>query len=199
MTNSDGDAPDISPDELPLSTVTLLLQRAEAGEREAMDELMPLVYGELHRLAEGQFRSRGHGHTLQPTALVNEVYLRIARQQGASWRGREHFLAVAATAMRQVLVDHARRRSATKRGGAAQRVTLDDVHAAASRDVDLVALDEALGRLAELNPRHVRLVELRAFAGLSVDDTAAALGVSPRTVNNEWRFVQAWLRRELDV
>jgi RNA polymerase sigma factor (TIGR02999 family) len=157
------------------------------------------VYEQLHRLAEGYFRQQPRGHTLQPTALVHEAYLKLANQTGGRWKDRTHFLAVAATAMRQILVDHARSRVAARRGGGCQRITLDEaVLPSTDRDVDLLALDEALERLARLDERKARVIELRFFAGLSVEETGAALGVSPITIKRDWSMARAWIERELE-
>jgi RNA polymerase sigma factor (TIGR02999 family) len=157
------------------------------------------IYEQLHRLAEGYFRQQPRGHTLQPTALIHEAYLKLAGQPDCRWKDRTHFLAVAATAMRQILVDHARSKVAARRGGDRQRITLDEaVVPAPQRDVDLLALDQALERLAGLDERKARVIELRFFAGLTVEETAAALGVSPITVKRDWSMARAWLERELE-
>ena len=159
----------------------------------------PLVYEQLHRLAEGYFRRQPKGHTLNPTALIHEAYLKLAAREGGRWKDRTHFLAVAATAMRQILVDHARGREAVRRGGGRQRITLDEsAMPSADRDVDLLALDEALERLAGLDERKARVIELRFFAGLTVQETAAALGVSSVTVKRDWSMARAWIERELE-
>jgi RNA polymerase sigma factor (TIGR02999 family) len=157
------------------------------------------VYEQLHRLAECYFRRQPKGHTLQPTALIHEAYLKLADQTGGRWKDRTHFLAVAATAMRQILVDHARGRAAARRGGGRQHITLDEaVVPPTERDVDLLALDQALVRLAGLDERKARVVELRFFAGLTVEETAAALGVSPITIKRDWSMARAWIERELE-
>ena len=160
---------------------------------------MPIVYGELRVLANRALRGGRPGQTLQTTALVNEAYLRLVGQERTRWQNRGHFLAIAAQAMRRVLVDHARRRAAAKRGGREIRVTLEDVadDAAAGRDLEVLAVDEALKELEKVDPQLARLVELRFFAGLSVAETAEALGVSPATVGREWSTARAWLHREL--
>jgi RNA polymerase sigma factor (TIGR02999 family) len=183
--------------------LTDLLRAWSAGERDAFDELLPLVYNELHRLAARAMRGQPDGHTLQTTALVHEAYLRLVdREVGPEsvvWQSRAHFFAVAARAMRSVLVDHARARRAAKRGGGRRRleVTVAPDGADQERNIDVIALDEALGRLAEMDQRKVRLVELRFFTGLGIEDAAEVLGISPATVKREWSMARAWLRREL--
>jgi RNA polymerase sigma factor (TIGR02999 family) len=182
--------------------VTELLQAWSAGDRAALDALLPVVYDELRRQARGALAREGVGHTLQPTALVHEAYLRLVGQREAHWEGRTQFFAVAAQLMRRVLVDRARRRRAAKRGGGARHVTLADADAAAAEaggegGVDVLALDDALTRLAALDPEKARLVELRYFAGMSIPEAAAALGVSPATVGRQWAVARLWLRREL--
>jgi RNA polymerase sigma factor (TIGR02999 family) len=169
-----------------------------AGLRGSVDTLFPLVYGELRRIAEGQMRSASPGHTLQATALINEAYLRLANlPQTATW-SRPHLLAVASLAMRQVLVNHARDRSRAKRGGGAARMTLDD-SAAVGRmeDDDVLALSEALDRLLALDARKARVVEMRFFGGMSVEEIGQALEVGPATVKRDWVMARAWLVREL--
>jgi RNA polymerase sigma-70 factor, ECF subfamily len=182
----------------PSSNVTRMLQDWSAGDPSAADRLLPVVYGELRRLAAGCLRRERTGHTLQPTALVNEAWMKLAGQD-APWQNRAHFLGVAAGAMRRILVDHARRRHAQKRGGGDLRVTLTDGVAASASggDVDLVLLDGALERLAALDARQARMVTMRFFAGLTVEETAEALGVSEKTVKRDWAAAKAWLRREL--
>jgi RNA polymerase sigma factor (TIGR02999 family) len=168
------------------------------GDTGALEKLMPLVYDELHRQAAAFFRRERPGHTLQPTALVNEVYLRLADQHDVAWQNRAQFFAVAAQMMRRILVSHARSRQAAKRGGADQRITLDEGLAAApERDVNLLALDEALKKLATVDLEKSRMVELRFFSGLSVEETAEVMGVSPRTVDRQWQTAKAWLYREI--
>jgi RNA polymerase sigma factor (TIGR02999 family) len=177
--------------------ITHILQAMEAGDEAAADRLLPVVYDELRARARYYLRSGRSGDTLQPTALVHEAYLRLAGQP-AGWEGRTHFYAVAAMAMRQILIDHARYRRREKRGGDAARVTLSDAVAqVASPDVDVLALGEALERLAQLNERQARIVELRYFAGLTVDEVAEVLDVSKRTVEADWTFAKAWLKAEL--
>ena len=175
-----------------------LLERAERGDRTSAEQLIPLVYDRLHDLAEGYLRNERSGHTLQPTALVHEAYLLLADQSRISWKGKTHFFAAGAGAMRRILVDHARRRRAQKRGGGANRFTLPEGVVADGRpDQDILAVDEALNRLAEIDPRQAQIVELRFFGGLTVDEVAEVLGVSKRTVEREWTVIRAWLRREL--
>ena len=186
--------PDVPPQ------VTELLRAWGAGDAGASDALVPLVYAELRRQATRALRREREGHTLQATALVHEAWLRLDGQRDARWESRSQFLAVAAQVMRRVLVDHARTRQAQKRGGGATQVTLGDAEqVAAAGGVDVLALDDALARLTELDPRKARLVELRYFAGLSIPDAAAALGISPATVGREWAVARMWLRRELDA
>lgn len=178
--------------------VTRLLYELSAGRADAIDDLMPLVYDELRRIARRHMRREGEGHTLQPTALVNEAYLKLVRQTRAEWEGRTHFLCVASSAMRRILVDHARGRLRQKRGADLQRVDLDEVlERAAESDADVLELHGALDRLAKLDDRQARVVELRFFGGLTVEEVAEALGVSNRTVDNEWRHAKAWLDMEL--
>jgi len=178
--------------------VTQWLIAWSQGDRAALDKLMPLVYDELHRLAHRYMSRERPGHTLQTTALVNEVYLRLVDQKSVNWQNRAHFFAIAAQVMRQVLVDYARRRRYRKRGGQAVKVSLDEAAIVSQEHgVDLVALDEALTSLAAIDPRKSQIVELRFFGGLSVEETAEVLKVSPRTVMREWSLARAWLYREL--
>lgn len=158
---------------------------------------MPLVYDELRRLAARYLRSERPGHTLQPTALVNEAYVCLAAQKGVQWQNRAHFMAIAANTMRHLLVDHARERGALKRGGDRQRVTLHSSIRVDDRDVDILALDEALTKLEGFDPDGCRVVELRYFGGLTVEETAEAMRISPATVKRRWALVKAWLYREL--
>jgi RNA polymerase sigma factor (TIGR02999 family) len=180
--------------------VTELLRAWGAGDAGASEALVPLVYAELRRQARRALRREREGHTLQATALVHEAWLRLDGQHDMPWESRTQFLAVAAQMMRRVLVDHARTRRALKRGGGGTHVTLGHAdHAIAAPDqVDVLALDDALARLAILDPRKARLVELRYFAGLSIPEAAAALGVSLATVGREWAVARMWLRRELE-
>ncbi|MCB9524535.1 MAG: sigma-70 family RNA polymerase sigma factor [Myxococcales bacterium] len=177
--------------------VTRLLLAAHAGDEQAHAQLLPLVYDELRRRAGALMRRERAGHTLQPTALVHEAYLRMIRQEEAL-AGRSHFFALSAQMMRRVLVDHARGRGRHKRGGDQIRVELDEkLKLSVERDHDVLALDEALQRLAELDPRQAQIVELRFFGGLTVAEVAEVLQVSKRTVEAEWTMIKAWLRREL--
>jgi RNA polymerase sigma factor (TIGR02999 family) len=179
-------------------SVTYLLARSRDGEANALDRLIPLVYDELRAIAHRQLRLERAPHTLSTTAVVNEAYLRLVDQRRVDWRDRTHFFGVAAHLMRRVLVDYARRRGAKKRDGARDAMPLDEALVAVDQQGDmLVALDEALSRLAELDPRLARVVELRFFAGLTEDETAEVLGVSPRTVRYDWVKAKGWLYREL--
>jgi RNA polymerase sigma factor (TIGR02999 family) len=178
--------------------VTAMLIAWSRGDSSVEGRLMEAVYDDLRRKAAGILRHESPGHTLQPTALVNEAYLRLVDQRRVAWQNRAHFLAVAARLMRRILVDYARRRRAAKRGGQAARVTLEDFAARpGSTPLDLLELDEALAELAALDPRQARIVELRAFGGLSVEEAAEVVGVSPATVKRDWSFAQAWLERRL--
>jgi len=176
---------------------TQILNAISDGDASAAGRLLPLVYEELRALAGSRFRGQPSDHTLQPTALVHEAFLRMIDQSSVQWHSRAHFVAVAATAMRQILTDHARRKRADKRGGGQQRIGLDGVSGDAGREIDVVALDDALERLAQLDPRRHRVVELRYFGGLSVEDVASLLGVSVTTVEADWRGARAWLSVQL--
>ncbi len=179
-------------------TVTLLLQQWSAGDPEALDRLLPLVYASLKSLAAAYWRRERAGHTLQPTAVVHEAFLRLVGQQRVPWASRTQFLAIAARMMRRVLTDHARRRGADKRGAAPVRLELDEaLDLADERSLDLVALADALTGLEALDPRQAEVVELRFFAGLTIEETAQALSLSPATVKREWQTAQAWLYREM--
>ena len=175
--------------------VTQLLADWGSGDRQALEELMPLVYQELHRLADYYLRRERQGHTLQAPALINEAYLKIIDQHSVNWQNRAHFFGVAAQMMRRILVDHARAHEAEKRGGEFQKLSLDENLDASGgeRDVNLVALDDALNRLAEMDPQKSKIVELRFFGGLSVEETAEVMGVSAPTVKRQWRMAKAWL------
>jgi RNA polymerase sigma factor (TIGR02999 family) len=178
--------------------ITHLLLAWGHGDPAALDSLMPLVYGELRKVAARHLRGQRVGHTLQTTALVNEAYLRLIDASQVQWQDRAHFFAVAAHFMRRILVDFARSRNYQKRGGGAQQVSLADALAIApERGADLLALDEALTRLQALNERQAQVVELRYFGGLSEEETAEALKVSVRTVRRDWNFARVWLHREL--
>ena len=178
--------------------MTALLTDWSRGDAGALDQLVPLVYAELRRIAARQLRGERSNHTLQPTALVNEVYMRLVDQRQVAWQDRAHFLGVAAQSMRRILVDHARRRDAGKRGDGAAAVSIDNAREiAAAGDLPLLALEDALARLEALDPGLARIVELRAFAGLTIDEAAHVLGVSPSTAKRSWRTAKAWLNREL--
>ena len=177
---------------------TRILADLGEGDPTAAERLLPLVYDELRALARAYFRKQAPGLTLQPTALVHEAYLRLIGDQDAQYRGRAHFMAVAATAMRQILIDRARRQKSAKHGGGHDRITLNDRAAAAEeRDVDVLALDGVLRRLAELDQRKSKVVEMRFFGGLSIEETALALNIARSTVTEDWRFARAWVLREL--
>lgn len=179
--------------------ITQLLIAWSDGRPEALDELMPLVYANLRRVAAAYMQHEPAGHALQPTALVHEAYVRLVDQKQVKWRNRAHFFGVAAGMMRRILVDHARKRRAEKRGGDWERVTLagDEVALEPSREIDVLALHEALERLAAFDPRQERIVELRYFGGLTIDEAAEVIGISPATVVREWTIAKAWLRADL--
>jgi RNA polymerase sigma factor (TIGR02999 family) len=178
--------------------VTRLLAAVAGGDRAAWDQLFPLVYERLRAIASRQLRGEREGHTLATTDLVHEAYFALVGMDGVSWANRAHFLGVAARAMRRVLIDYARARAAQKRGGAPERAALD-IEAMPARvpDERILALDEALRRLEERDPRYGRVVECRYFGGMSIEETAAVLGVSPATVKRDWTVARAWLHREL--
>ena len=179
--------------------VTELLTAWSRGDQSALDQLIPLVYGELHRLAKRCLRRERPGHVLQTTALVNEAYLRLTGAQTVRWQNRAHFFAISAGLMRRILVDFARSRNVQKRGGEAQRVSLDEALAVAIEpDTDLVALDDALTALARLDERKSRVVEMKFFGGLSVEETAEVLKISPETVMRDWKMAKVWLLRQLN-
>jgi RNA polymerase sigma factor (TIGR02999 family) len=178
--------------------VTELLLDWSRGERAALDRLLPLVQRSLHDIARGHLRLERPDHSLEPSALVNELYLRLIDQRQVSWRDRAHFFGVAAQIMRNILVDHARRRQSEKRGGGMQRVTLEGTLIAQEHDrLDVVVLDVALTRLEAIFPQQGRIVELRYFAGMTIEETAEALRISPATVKREWAMARAWLRRRM--
>jgi len=191
MRTKDGSVP-------PGEDVTRLLLAWRDGNDQALARLMPLVYDELRRLAASYMRRERPDHTLQPTALLNEAYLRLVDQARVAWQGRAHFFGIAARMMRRILMDHARQHRAAKRGSGGRKLPLDEAMEEPLRqDVDLLALDEALSRLEELDPRQSRVVELRFFAGLEVTEVAEVLGISPATVKREWAVARAWLHREI--
>jgi RNA polymerase sigma-70 factor (ECF subfamily) len=180
------------------SEVTALLADVRNGQPEAFEKLIPLVYHDLRRLAAFYMSAQPPDHTLQPTALVHEVYLRLSGREISDWQDRDHFFASAAQVMRNLLVDHARGRQRAKRGGGGQRVLLEDAIPLATFDPEgLLTLDDALTRLAQLDARASRVVELRCFVGLSLEETAAALGISERTVKRDWNLAKTWLQAEL--
>jgi RNA polymerase sigma factor (TIGR02999 family) len=181
------------------SPVTELLVRWREGDREALESLMPLVYDELRRLANHYLQRERCDHTLQSTALVHEAYMRLAGDNAPQWQNRAHFFGIAARVMRQILVEYARAHSAAKRGGlGACKITLDESLELAQRtDIDVVALDGALDRLSELDPQQSRIVELRFFTGLTIEDTSEVMGLSPATVKRDWTSARAWLHREI--
>lgn len=182
----------------PTASVTQLLIRWRNGDDAALGELLPQVYSELRRLANYYMRQERPGHTLQPTALVHEAYLRLVGDIEIDWQNRAHFFGIAAVRMRHILVEHARSRQAAKRGGGEYKLSLGAAdRLAESRDVNLLALDDALRRLEALDPQKVRVVELRYFGGLTIEETAEALKISPATVKREWSMARAWLRSEI--
>jgi RNA polymerase sigma factor (TIGR02999 family) len=176
-----------------------LLVRWRDGDREALESLMPLVYEELRRLAHHYLQRERSDHTLQSTALVHEAYMRLAGQNAPQWQNRAHFFGIAARVMRQILVEYARAHSAAKRGGVgACKITLDEsLEVEQKSDVDVIALDGALDRLSELDPQQSRIVELRFFTGLTIEDTSEVMGLSPATVKRDWTSARAWLHREI--
>jgi len=193
---NDPKQPDATPGE-----VTRLLLAWNAGDKAALERLMPLVYAELRQLAERHFRKERPGHTLQPTAIVHEAYFRLIDQTRVTWKNRGHFLAIASQAMRRILIDHARGRGAEKRGGQAERVTLDPAIASpeAAREVDVLALDEALERLKVLDAGQAQVVELRFFGGLTIEEAAEVMAISPSSAKRDFRSAKAWLYRELEL
>ena len=182
-------------------SVTQLLLAWSDGDRAALDALLPLVYDELHRLAHAYLRRERANHTLQPTALVNEAYLRLVEQQTVHWQNRAQFFGIAANLMRQILVDHARQRAAEKRGGPdQQRLSLTQAERVVNQtEVDVLALNEALDRLAEFDTQQGRIVELKFFAGLTIEEIVEVTGLSHATVERDWKLARAWLRRELSA
>lgn len=183
----------------PPTEITPLLLRWSQGDDTALRLLLPIVYQELHRLAQGYLRRERADHTLQPTALINEAYLRLVKQDFPEWQSRRHFYGVAAQLMRQILVEHARAHTADKRGGGAQKHSLDDALTfSQGKAAELVALDDALTALAKFDERKVRIIELRFFGGLSLEEMTEALGLSISTIGHEMRLARAWLRREME-
>lgn len=175
-----------------------LLESVGNGDQPARDELILVVYDELRRLAETYMQRERSNHTLQPTALVHEAYLRLAAQDRVQWKSREHFIGVAATIMRRILVDYARGHKRDKRGGGSYKLSLTEADRfAADRSIDLESLDEAMNRLSELYPQKGEVVELRVFGGLTIEETARVVGISERTVKRDWRFARAWLLNEM--
>jgi RNA polymerase sigma factor (TIGR02999 family) len=178
--------------------ITDLLVSCGRGDKESLDKLMPAVYDELRRQAARYLRREQPGHTLQTTALIHEAYVRLVDQRNVQWQNRAHFFGIAAQMMRRILVDHARRRKRAKRGGSDIKISLDDAAVAVQgQDLDVVAVDEALTRLAKIDEQQSRVVELRFFSGLTVEETAEVMGISPATVKRDWSMAKAWLHREL--
>ena len=178
--------------------VTRLLGELRSGNEDAVAKLVPLLYRELRRMAGAYLSSERRDHTLQPTALVHEAYLRLVDQRNVQWQNRQHFFGVAAQVMRRILVDHARGHEAVKRGGAVAKVSLEEVAVVSKeRSAELLALDEALTRLAAFDPQQARIIELRFFGGLTVEEAAEVLSISPATVKRDWNMAKAWLTREV--
>jgi RNA polymerase sigma-70 factor, ECF subfamily len=184
----------------PPEGITQLLIDWGKGDQAALEKLMPLVYSELRRLATNYLRRERAEHTLQPTALVNEAYLKLVDQRHAKWQNRAHFFGISAQLMRRILVDHARQRQAVKRGGVEQqRLSITSAQAVMKQpEIDLLALNEALEELTKMDPLHGRIVELKFFGGLSIEETAEVLGISHATVERDWKLARAWLRRQLE-
>jgi RNA polymerase sigma-70 factor (ECF subfamily) len=180
--------------------ITVLLKALNEGDASAANDLLPLVYSELHRLAAGYMRRERADHTLQPTALINQAYLRIANTESVEWQNHAHFIGFAANVMRRVLVDHARERHAEMRGGKQVKVELDEGHAVTSKPTaEVLKLEDALTRLEKLNPRQAKVVEMRYFGGFSIEEIAAALGIAPRSVKRDWALAKLWLFDEIDT
>jgi RNA polymerase sigma factor (TIGR02999 family) len=179
--------------------ITVLLQEWSSGKREALDELLPLVYDELHKQARRYLRKERQDHTLQTTALIHEAYLKLIDQRNVEWQNRTHFFAIAAQMMRRILVDHARTRHRDKRGGKDVKISLEEIGFVVSKEmnVDLIALDDALNRLGAIDKQQVQVVELRYFSGLSLEETAEALSISRATAARDWAIAKSWLHREL--
>jgi RNA polymerase sigma factor (TIGR02999 family) len=183
----------------PTQNVTTLLLDWSRGDKAALDQLIPIVYDELRRQAARYLRRERVGHTLQTTALIHEAYIRLVDQRNVRWQNRAHFYGIAAQLMRRILVDHARSKGRAKRGGSDIRVSLEDSTVVTnSQDLDIVALDQALERLAIIDPQQAKIVELRFFSGLTVEETAEVLSISPATVKREWSMAKAWLHREIN-
>ena len=186
------------PDQQPATSVTVLLARAHSGDSSALADVFPLIYDELRGLARQQLQREPDGHTLSPTALVHEAYMRLIDYSRMEWAGRAHFMAVAATAMRRILVDHARGHRSVKRGGMLRRVSIDDVELGTEERAELlIAIDDALGRLKEIDERQAQVVECRFFGGMTEEETAAALGIGLRTAKRDWAKAKSWLHREI--
>jgi len=186
------------PDQQPATSVTQLLAKARSGNSSALADVFPLIYEELRRLARQQLQREPDGHTLSPTALVHEAYMRLIDYSRMEWTGRAHFLAVAATAMRRILVDHARGHRSAKRGGMLRRVSIDDVELSTEERAELlIAIDDALGRLKEIDARQAQIVECRFFGGMTEEETAAALGIGLRTAKRDWAKAKSWLHKEI--
>lgn len=178
--------------------ITQMLHKAQAGNRDALDELFPIIYRELRQIASRQLAGERAGHTLQPTALVHEAYMRLIDQHSVDWQNRAHFFSIAAETMRRILVNHAIQRNAQKRGAGATRIELDEaINYYDQRELDLVVLDDALKNLEEFDPTQAKIVELRFFGGLTVEETAQVLGVSESTIKREWRMAKSWLKTKL--
>jgi RNA polymerase sigma factor (TIGR02999 family) len=198
MNQSGGQRQDETRDPATSESIQDLLDGFSAGDEKAAADLLERLYAELHLIAQQHMRRERVDHTLQPTALVNEAYLRMVGGAGVTWKDKAHFLAAAARTMRRILVDHARKKLARKRGGGDVKITLmDNIPASALKEQDLLAVHEALKKLAELSERQARIMDMRFFAGLSVEETARILGISERTVKSETRMAKAWLKREL--
>lgn len=180
--------------------ITHLLAEWRQGNKQALDKLVGLVYNQLHQIARRRLSSERQDHTLQPTALINEAYMRLAKWQSFDWQNRAHFLAVTAEIMRNILVDYARKNLADKRGGDRYKISLTQMsdNAQKEKDLDLVALDDALKALSEIDPLQSKIIELRYFAGLSIEEVAETLNISPSTVSREWKLAKLWLMRKLD-
>lgn len=190
--------PDHQRESSPAPSVTQVLVAMSEGDRSALDQLLPMVYGDLRAIAKRELRRERLDHTLTPTALVHEAYLKLVQLDRIDWRGRAHFFGACAQAMRRILISYARMKKAGKRGAGSAHVPIDDVIVAArTRPSDLIALDEALRQLEQMSERQARIVECRFFVGMGVDETAEALGVSPATVKREWTAARAWLNKEL--